>query len=160
MSSGWIGSAACRHTGPESSPAARRMIDTPVSASPAMIARSIGAAPRQRGSSEGWTLSIRCSDSSCSLISAPNAHTHTASGAAAAIRWRAASALTLSGCTRSIPSSRAPSATGGAASRRPRPRGRSGRVTTSTGRWSLAARRRRTATANAEVPRKTVRTGG
>jgi hypothetical protein len=34
------------------------MIDTPVSASPAMIARSIGAAPRQRGSRLGWTLSI------------------------------------------------------------------------------------------------------
>ena len=30
------------------------MIDTPVSASPAMIARSTGAAPRQRGSSDGW----------------------------------------------------------------------------------------------------------
>ena len=44
--------------GPESSPAVRRMIDTPVSASPAMIARSTGAAPRQRGSSDGWTLRI------------------------------------------------------------------------------------------------------
>jgi hypothetical protein len=32
------------------------MIDTPVSSSPAIIARSIGAAPRQRGSSDGWTL--------------------------------------------------------------------------------------------------------
>ena len=33
-------------------------MQTPVRSSPAMIARSIGAAPRQRGSSEGWTLSI------------------------------------------------------------------------------------------------------
>jgi hypothetical protein len=32
------------------------MIPTPVSASPARIARWIGAAPRQRGSSEAWTL--------------------------------------------------------------------------------------------------------
>ena len=64
------------------------MIDTPVSASPAMIARSIGAAPRQRGSSDGCTLSISCSESSGSLISAPNAHTQTASGRAAAIRAR------------------------------------------------------------------------
>ena len=32
------------------------MIMTPVSASPAMIARLIGAAPRQRGSSEACTL--------------------------------------------------------------------------------------------------------
>ena len=43
-------------------PAVRRMIATPVSASPAIIARSIGAAPRQRGSSDGWTLSSSCSD--------------------------------------------------------------------------------------------------
>ena len=39
-------------------PAVTRMIETPVSASPAMIARSIGAAPRQRGSSDGCTLII------------------------------------------------------------------------------------------------------
>ena len=73
------------------------MIETPVVASPAMIARSIGAAPRQRGSSEGWTLSIRCASSSSSLISAPNAHTQTTSGAAAAIRARACASLTDAG---------------------------------------------------------------
>ena len=33
-----------------------RMTMTPVSASPAMMARAIGAAPRQRGSSEAWRL--------------------------------------------------------------------------------------------------------
>ena len=32
------------------------MMQTPVSASPARIARSTGAAPRQRGSSEKWTF--------------------------------------------------------------------------------------------------------
>ena len=58
MSSGAIGSTACAHTGPLSSPAVTRMIDTPVRSSPAMIARSIGAAPRQRGSSDGCTFSI------------------------------------------------------------------------------------------------------
>ena len=47
------------------------MIDTPVSLSPAMIARSIGAAPRQRGSSEGWTLKISYSLSSGSETSTP-----------------------------------------------------------------------------------------
>jgi hypothetical protein len=31
-------------------------IVTPVSTSPARMARSTGAAPRQRGSSDGWTL--------------------------------------------------------------------------------------------------------
>ena len=33
-----------------------RMMVTPVSASPARMARWIGAAPRQRGSSEPWML--------------------------------------------------------------------------------------------------------
>ena len=74
-----------RQTGPESSPAVTRMIDTPVCSSPAMIARSTGAAPRQRGSSDGWTLSISKSDSSGSLMSAPNAHTTTTSAPGAAI---------------------------------------------------------------------------
>ncbi len=64
------------------------MIETPVRSSPAMIARSIGAAPRQRGSSDGWTLSIRWSESSGSLISAPNAHTQTTSGRAGDPRAR------------------------------------------------------------------------
>ena len=39
-----------------------RMIVTPVRSSPAMIARSIGAAPRQRGSSDGCTFSSSSSD--------------------------------------------------------------------------------------------------
>ena len=56
------------------------MIETPVSSSPAMIARSTGAAPRQRGSSDGCTLTSSWSLSSGSLISAPNAQTTTASG--------------------------------------------------------------------------------
>ena len=50
--------APCRQTGPASSASTSRMIETPVSSSPAMIARSIGAAPRQRGSSDGCTLRI------------------------------------------------------------------------------------------------------
>ena len=41
----------CR-TGPVSSPASICMMHTPVSPSPARIARWMGAAPRQRGSSE------------------------------------------------------------------------------------------------------------
>ena len=61
------------------------MIETPVPSSPAMIARSIGAAPRHRGSSDGCTFSISQRDSSGSVISAPNAHTSTTSGRARAI---------------------------------------------------------------------------
>ena len=41
-------------TGPVSSPASICMMPTPVSASPASMARWMGAAPRQRGSSEAW----------------------------------------------------------------------------------------------------------
>ena len=41
----------------------------------------------------------------------------------------------------------------GQPSGRPRPRGRSGGVTTSAGRWGESARRRSTATANSDVPR-------
>jgi hypothetical protein len=43
-------------TGPVSRPISIFMIITPVSASPAMIARWMGAAPRQRGNSEAWPL--------------------------------------------------------------------------------------------------------
>jgi hypothetical protein len=53
---GTIGMGSARHTGPSSSPCVMRMIDTPVTASPAMTARWIGAAPRQRGKSEAWML--------------------------------------------------------------------------------------------------------
>ena len=42
---------------PRRAPAVVRWIVTPVRASPAISARSTGAAPRQRGSSDGWTLS-------------------------------------------------------------------------------------------------------
>ena len=172
MSSRPIGSLADMHTGPLSRPAVRRMIETPVCASPAMIARSIGAAPLQRGSSEGWTFSRSCSESSGSLMSAPNAQTMTVWRAPApAPRSRplpfpspglrdqrpACGSLTLSGCSRGIASARALSATGGEASCVRGRDGRSGRVMTSAGRWaSVRARRSRIAAANSEVPRKTV----
>ena len=58
--SSWpIGNASCAAIGPASSSATVRWIVTPVSSSPARIARSTGAAPRQRGSSDGWTFSHR-----------------------------------------------------------------------------------------------------
>ena len=47
-------------TGPVSRPASIFITMTPVSASPAMTARWIGAAPRQRGSSEAWPLRQPC----------------------------------------------------------------------------------------------------
>jgi hypothetical protein len=129
------------------------MIETPVSASPAMSARSTGAAPRHRGSSDGCTFSSSYRDSSGSRISAPNAQTHSASGLASAIRASIASSCSCSGCATSSPSSRARTATGGGATRRPRPCGRSGRVTTSSGRCGPSASRESTAAAKSEVPR-------
>ncbi len=85
---------------------------------------------------------------------------HTAPGWAAAIRSRASSPFTFSGWSSSRPSSRAASATGGDCTLRPRPRGRSGRVTTSAGRWLESARRRSTVAAKSVVPRYTVLTRG
>src|SRR3954462_6331094 len=75
----------------------------------------------------------------------------TASGRASGMRG---SVLTSPGWWSSSPSSRARAATGGAVSLRPRPAGRSGRVTTSEG----GGRRSSTAAANPLVPRKTVLT--
>ena len=72
------------------------MIVNPVSASPAMIARSIGAAPRHRGISEGWTFSISSSDRSGSRISCPNAHTTPTSTRLARIRSTEPGSLTRS----------------------------------------------------------------
>ncbi len=48
--------AARAYTAPVSSPFSISMMQTPVSASPARMARSTGAAPRQRGSSEKCTF--------------------------------------------------------------------------------------------------------
>ena len=108
-------------------------MQTPVRGSRAMIARSIGAAPRQRGSSEGWTLRISVRPRSGSRISWPKAQTSTASGRAARIRSSAASSLTFSACSRSVPSPPARTATGGGETLRPRPCRLSGGVTTRAG---------------------------
>ena len=56
VSSAPIGVASRSSTGPVSSPASICMMQTPVSASPARIARWIGAAPRQRGSRRGMDV--------------------------------------------------------------------------------------------------------
>ena len=58
-------------------PSVVRWIVTPVCVSPAMIARSIGAAPRQRGRSDGCTLSQSARSSSTSGMSNPYAATTT-----------------------------------------------------------------------------------
>ena len=73
-SSGRIGNASCAAIGPASSAATVSWIVTPVSSSPARIARSTGAAPRQRGSSDGCTLSHSAwSSSACGIEQAVGA---------------------------------------------------------------------------------------
>ena len=153
VSSGWIGSCRTNAVGPESSPAVIWKIVTPVTSSPAMIARSIGAAPRQRGSTDGCTFSIVNRDSSGSLISWPNWQTAIMSGAASSMRASDASSLTVSAWCSSRPRSRAARATGGGDTLRPRPAGRSGGVTTSCGRCGDVASAPSTSTAKVEVPR-------
>ena len=96
-----------------SKPASVSIVLTPVS----LVARHDrpldGAAPRQRGSSDGWTLMSSWSESSGSLMSAPNAQTATTSGSRGGDRAQASGSLTFCGWKSSMPSSRAASATGG-----------------------------------------------
>ena len=56
VSSSANGMARRRYRGPVSIPASIPMMVTPLSRSPASIARAMGAAPRQRGSREACTL--------------------------------------------------------------------------------------------------------
>ena len=55
-SSAPMGVARTARIGPWSSCSSIFMIVTPVSSSPARMARATGAAPRHRGSSDAWTL--------------------------------------------------------------------------------------------------------
>ena len=73
------GTTPARRSGPRRAPSTSRMIVTPVSASPAMSARSTGAAPRQRGRSDGWTFSQSRSSSTSSGTMSPYATATTTS---------------------------------------------------------------------------------
>jgi len=116
------------------------MMVMPVTSSPASMARWIGAAPRQRGRSDAWTLRQPWrgrSSTSCGRIR-PYAATTIASGAAASSASRAKRASSAKrpsrrrpfGCATAMPCSRANAFTGEATSFRPRPAGRSGWVRT------------------------------
>src|SRR5262249_48749552 len=121
-----------------------------VSSSPAMIARSTGAGPRQRGKSEGCTLSHKPCSSSDSGISSPYAATTTMSASSAT------SGPSRSDCITGIPCRSATSFAGGAASLRPRPRGASGRVRSAT-MSCRTARRSRTSAPNGAVAATAIR---
>src|SRR5438067_4424502 len=114
------------------------------------MARSTGAAPRHRGSSEKWTLSIGTTASTWGRISFPNATTTPS---------RAPTSTTSS--TRSVterPRSSAAAFTGLGTSVPPRPRFRSGCETTSATSWPSSTSIRSGWTATSGVPRKARRT--
>ena len=116
-------------------------IVTPVSVSPARIARSTGAAPRQRGSSDGCTFSqsdrVEQRAAECRGRTRRRRRGRPAAGSSGRSGW----------CT-GMPSCSATCFAGGGASLRPRPRGASGRVSrkaTRASRRAARARRRRAA---------------
>src|SRR5581483_6010580 len=145
--------------GPVSRPASSCMRQTPVSASPARMARSTGAAPRHRGSSEKWTLTYP--DGSAARtgggISCPKATTTPSCAPLPAMSSRAS--LARSGVTTGRPSSVAAFFTGLGTRPPPRPRLRSGWVTTRAMSWPASCSARRARCASGGLPRKTIRTG-
>ena len=116
VSSSAIGSARTAATGPVSSPASIRMIDTPVSLSPRMMAHWIGAAPRSWGSNDAWTLkgpSGGRSSSACGKIR-PYATTTNRSAPKAASAACVSVLRSFSGCSTRTPSASASRLTAGA----------------------------------------------
>ncbi len=128
--SGAIGMASLSATGPVSSPSAIFITHTPLSASPAMMARLIGAAPRQRGSSEACRLkqpSGTASRIGTGRIS-PYATTTAASALCARNSASASSVRNVFGVRTDKPKRRASRSTGVGCNSMPRPAGFGARV--------------------------------
>ena len=145
-----MGMARSSSTGPVSSPASIAMIPTPVSASPSIRLHWIGAAPRQRGSREPWPFQQPRGGwaSTSGGSSWPKATTTERSAPrAASSAWSSGWRRMRSGVNTGIPRSRARTLTGLATSSLPRPRRRSGWLTTPTSRWPAACRALRLGTA-------------
>ena len=106
---------------------------TPLTASPAQMARCTGAAPRHRGSKEKCRLIQppgTASSNACGK-SMPKATT-AATSASRARTWATSSSSAFAGFSTGRPSWSARLATGEAVSFLPRPAGASGRVSTAT----------------------------
>ena len=138
------------------------MIVTPVWRSPAMIARWTGAAPRYVGSSDACTLIMprRGVASTGSVRIRPYAATTPRSARSAASSARNGSCFSRSGCSTGTPPSIARAFTGASLVFWPRPRGRSGCVTTPTTACADCSSASSEGTANAGVPKKTIRERG
>ena len=126
---GPIAKASCAAIGPASSALTVSWIVTPVVSSPARIARSTGAAPRQRGSSDGWTLSqselARAGRGDQEPVGADDDRVDRVG------RQLGPLGLDAPGCR----GARRPPSRAARASLRPRPRGASGRVSRKAISW-------------------------
>jgi len=148
--------------GPVSRPSSICMMVMPVSASPARMARWMGAAPRQRGSSEAWMLMQprgKASSTARGRIK-PYAATISTSAAAARSSSTVSAALSDGHFSTRAPSLSAASETALGVSFRPRPAGRSGCVRTSGMSWPAAAIASRARAANGGVPANATRIDG
>src|ERR1700691_4985126 len=161
VSAGRIGSVTTPYTGPASIAATRLNVVAPVMSSPCRTACCTGAAPRQAGSSEKCKFTQPCrgtSSADCGS-SAPYAVTGQQSGAISRNRSRNTGSRGRAGVSTSSPSDRASVATGDGSTRRPRPAGASGRVTTSATSCLDARSARNEVTATSGVPANTSRMG-
>ena len=130
------------------------MVVTPAFSSPAMTDHWIGAAPRQRGSSEPCTLMHPRGGMSSTArgSSLPYATTMTASGASARSRSCSSSFFSVAGWQTGMPRASASSLTGGAVSTCLRPCGLSGWVYTAHTSCPASSNARRLGTAKSGVP--------
>src|ERR1700682_1810092 len=135
-----------------------RMMLTPVSASPARMVGAIGEAPRQRGSSEAWTLRPPWGGTASSSTGRiwPKAATTRTSGRACLTRSITSGLRTRSGSSTGTPAASAAAATGDRRRLMPRPAGRSGRLITRVTGW-CSRRAWSEGTANSGVPMKATR---
>ncbi len=147
-------------TGPVSNPASICIRHTPVSVSPASIARWIGAAPRQRGSNEACTFQQPCVGAASTAFGKINPYATTTIRSASSARnvANASGERSVCGWKTGMPRAIASSLTGEGVNPRPRPAGRSGCVYTATTSCRCAAARS-DGTAKSGVPAKMILIG-
>jgi len=141
VSPGRIDVRSDRRIGPVSMPSSIWMVVTPVSASPRISAHAIGAAPRYLGRSEAWTLMDPRAGMSRTAVGRiwPKATTTATSARTPRSGSSHRGSRSRSGWSTGTPAATARSFTGGGATCRPRPAGRSGCVTTATTSWEASS---------------------
>src|SRR5918998_2393053 len=145
-----MGVGRCRAMGPVSKPSSIRIMVTPVSSSPSMMARSMGAAPRYLGSREAWTFQAPWG--AAQRASARRIWPKAATTRASCAEIRSASSPMRSGCASGRSCARARAENGEGVVFRPRPRRRSGWEITRPTSWGESRRPLRMVAANSGVP--------